>query len=145
TTRPLRGCSPTGGAGAPVANSTRTVRPASTRRRRQTKCCRPYLSGLGCHRRFQDPCHRMRCEIQARRLHISRSRCAQRRRKAETFTVDETSFPNAKSRDPRLIAFKAFADLAGKGSLFVITIAAARRLSPESFGIFALGSTLGWM
>ena len=57
----------------------------------------------------------------------------------------ETSFPNAKSRNALLIAYKAFADLAGKGSLFVITIVAARRLSPESFGVFSLGSTLGWM
>jgi O-antigen/teichoic acid export membrane protein len=59
--------------------------------------------------------------------------------------VDETSFPNAKPRNALLIAYKAFADLAGKGSLFVITIVAARRLSPESFGVFSLGSTLGWM
>jgi O-antigen/teichoic acid export membrane protein len=59
--------------------------------------------------------------------------------------VDETSFPNAKSRNAFLIAYKAFADLAGKGSLFVITIVAARRLSPESFGVFSLGSTLGWI
>jgi O-antigen/teichoic acid export membrane protein len=65
--------------------------------------------------------------------------------KAETFTVGETSFPNAKPRSALLIAYKAFADLAGKGSLFVITVVAARRLSPESFGVFSLGSTLGWM
>ena len=64
---------------------------------------------------------------------------------AETLTVDETSFPNAKPRDAWLIAYKAFADLAGKGSLFVITIVAARRLSSNAFGVFALGSTLGWM
>jgi O-antigen/teichoic acid export membrane protein len=59
--------------------------------------------------------------------------------------VDETAFPNAKPCNALLIAYKAFADLAGKGSLFVITIVAARRLSPESFGVFSLGSTLGWM
>jgi O-antigen/teichoic acid export membrane protein len=59
--------------------------------------------------------------------------------------VDERSFPNPKSRGVLLIAYKAFADLAGKGSLFLITIAAARRLSPESFGVFSLGSTLGWI
>ena len=59
--------------------------------------------------------------------------------------MDETSFPNAKPRDALLIAYKAFADLAGKGSLFVIVIVAARRLTPESFGVFSLGSTLGWM
>lgn len=43
------------------------------------------------------------------------------------------------------MAYKAFADLAGKGSLFVITIVAARRLTPQAFGLFSLGSTLGWM
>jgi O-antigen/teichoic acid export membrane protein len=59
--------------------------------------------------------------------------------------VDETSFPNAKSRNAYLIAYKAFADLAGKGSLFVITVIAARRLSPAAFGLFSLGSTLGWI
>lgn len=64
---------------------------------------------------------------------------------AETLTVDETSFPNAKSRNALLIAYKSAADLAGKGSLFLITIVAARRLSPESFGVFSLGSTLGWI
>src|SRR5476649_2941584 len=76
---------------------------------------------------------------------MSRSQSRRRRERAETLTVDETSFPNPKLRNAILIAYKAFADLAGKGSLFVITIVAARRLSPESFGIFALGSTLGWM
>ena len=64
---------------------------------------------------------------------------------AETLTVDETSFPNAKPHSALLIAYKAFADLAGKGSLFVITIVAARRLSSNAFGVFAIGSTLGWM
>jgi O-antigen/teichoic acid export membrane protein len=59
--------------------------------------------------------------------------------------VDETSFPIAKPRHAWLIAYKAFADAAGKGSMFVITILAARRLSPEAFGVFSLGSTLGWM
>jgi O-antigen/teichoic acid export membrane protein len=59
--------------------------------------------------------------------------------------VDENSFRNAKLRDAILIAYKTFADLAGKGSLFLVTILAARRLSPESFGIFSLGSTVGWM
>ena len=57
----------------------------------------------------------------------------------------ESSFRNAKSRDAMLIAYKALADLAAKGSLFVVTVVAARRLSQESFGIFALGSTLGWI
>jgi O-antigen/teichoic acid export membrane protein len=84
-------------------------------------------------------------DARARLLHISRSPRLTRPREAETLTVDETSFPNAKSRRALLIAYKTFADLAGKGSLFVITIVAARRLSPESFGVFSLGSTLGWI
>src|SRR5882672_7817505 len=67
------------------------------------------------------------------------------RRRAESFTVDERSFRNPKLRNASLIAYKAFADLAAKSSLFVITIAAARRLSPHAFGVFSLGSTLGWI
>src|SRR4029453_11080782 len=60
-------------------------------------------------------------------------------------TVDERSFRNPKLRDAVLISYKSFADLAGKGAIFAITIFAARRLSPEAFGVFSLGSTLGWM
>ncbi|MFI5178801.1 MAG: lipopolysaccharide biosynthesis protein, partial [Vicinamibacterales bacterium] len=60
-------------------------------------------------------------------------------------TAGENTFRNAKLRDAVLIAYKTFADLAGKGSLFLITLVAARRLSPWAFGVFALGSTLGWM
>jgi len=59
--------------------------------------------------------------------------------------VNENSFPNPKPRHAALIAYKVFADAAGKGSLFIITVVAARRLSTEAFGIFSLGSTLGWM
>ena len=59
--------------------------------------------------------------------------------------MDEKSFPNAKLRAPLLVAYKAFADLAGKGSLFIITIVAARRLTADAFGIFSLGATLGWL
>jgi O-antigen/teichoic acid export membrane protein len=81
----------------------------------------------------------------ARLLHITAASRHTRREKAETLTLDETSFPNAKPRDALLIAYKALADLAGKASLFVIVIVAARRLTPESFGVFSLGSTLGWM
>jgi len=59
--------------------------------------------------------------------------------------VDERSFRNPKLRHAFLIAYKASADLAAKGSLFVVTVVAARRLSPQGFGIFSLGSTLGWV
>lgn len=68
-----------------------------------------------------------------------------RHREPERFTVDERSFRNAKPARTLLVAYKAFADVAGKGAMFVVTIVAARRLPAEAFGIFALGSTLGWM
>jgi len=59
--------------------------------------------------------------------------------------VNERSFRNPKLRNGLLIAYKTVADLAAKGSLFVVTVVAARRLSPHAFGVFAIGSTLGWM
>ena len=64
---------------------------------------------------------------------------------AALFTDGESTFRNAKLRPLTLIAYKAFADAAGKGSLLVITLVAARRLSPWAFGVFGLGTTLGWM
>jgi O-antigen/teichoic acid export membrane protein len=54
--------------------------------------------------------------------------------------VDESSFRSAK-----LIGYKSFADLAGKGSIFVITVMAARRLDAGAFGVFSLASTIGWL
>lgn len=59
--------------------------------------------------------------------------------------MDERSFQNAKLSGAVLVSYKAAADLAGKGALFVVTVAAARQLSPESFGIFSLGTTLGFI
>jgi O-antigen/teichoic acid export membrane protein len=44
-----------------------------------------------------------------------------------------------------LVGYRALSDLAAKGSLFAITVFAARRLTQESFGLFSLASTLGWM
>jgi O-antigen/teichoic acid export membrane protein len=64
---------------------------------------------------------------------------------ALVFTDGENTFRNAKLTDLALVAYKAVADTAGKGSLFLITIVAARRLSPSDFGAFGLGTTLGWM
>lgn len=60
-------------------------------------------------------------------------------------TGGESSFRNAKLRYAVLIVYKALADAASKGAFFVITIVAARRLTPWAFGVFALGTTLGWM
>jgi O-antigen/teichoic acid export membrane protein len=95
---------------------------------------------------FQDPCHAPRAvDRKARLLHMQRTDSPKPRRRVARFTVDERSFRNPKLRHASLIAYKAVADLAAKGSLFVVTVVAARRLSPQAFGIFSLGSTLGWM
>jgi O-antigen/teichoic acid export membrane protein len=64
---------------------------------------------------------------------------------AIAFTEGESSFRNAKLTALALVAYKTVADTAGKGSVFLITIVAARRLSSWDFGAFGLGTTLGWM
>src|SRR5579864_6875185 len=64
---------------------------------------------------------------------------------ARVLTEGESTFRNAKLQSSTLVAYKAIADLAGKSSLFFVTILAARRLSPWAFGVFGLGTTLGWM
>jgi O-antigen/teichoic acid export membrane protein len=64
---------------------------------------------------------------------------------ADLFTEGESSFRNAKLRNVLLVAYKTIADIGGKGSTFVITMVAARRLTPWAFGVFGLGTTAGWM
>src|SRR5262249_17622359 len=67
---------------------------------------------------------------------------------AEIVTAGESTFRNAKLQTlstAALVGYKVAADVAGKGSLFVITVVAARRLSPWEFGVFGLGTTLGWL
>ena len=44
-----------------------------------------------------------------------------------------------------LVAYKCLADLAAKGSMFVITVLAVRRLSQDDFGVFSIASTFGWL
>jgi O-antigen/teichoic acid export membrane protein len=44
-----------------------------------------------------------------------------------------------------LVAYRAASDVVGKAAFFVVTIVAARRLSAEDFGVFALGTTIGWI
>src|SRR5262245_41900639 len=66
----------------------------------------------------------------------------------ELVTGGESTFRNAKLRTlstPALVGYKVVADIAGKGSVFLITIVAARRLTPWAFGVFGLGTTLGWL
>ena len=48
-------------------------------------------------------------------------------------------------RDTWLVIYRAATDVAAKGAMFIVTVVAARRLSHEEFGIFALASTLGWL
>lgn len=44
-----------------------------------------------------------------------------------------------------LVAYRAVSDVAGKGAFFVVTLVAARRLSQDAFGLFSLGTTVGWI
>jgi O-antigen/teichoic acid export membrane protein len=44
-----------------------------------------------------------------------------------------------------LVIYRGASDVAAKGVMFVITVAAARQLSRDDFAIFALASTLGWL
>src|SRR5262249_34981000 len=44
-----------------------------------------------------------------------------------------------------LVVYRALSDGCAKGAFFLITLVAARRLSGEAFGVFALGSTIGWL
>src|SRR5262249_18245603 len=81
----------------------------------------------------------------ARLLHTRAVRSPTRRKRTALLTLDERSFRNPKQGGAFLVAYKAFADLAAKGSLFVITVVAARTLTSRGFGIFALGSTVGWI
>lgn len=44
-----------------------------------------------------------------------------------------------------LVTYRAISDVIAKGTFFLLTVLAARRLSGHAFGVFALGSTLGWV
>jgi O-antigen/teichoic acid export membrane protein len=52
---------------------------------------------------------------------------------------------NQRRRQAALVAYRAFSDVAGKGAFFLVTLLAARRLSPDAFGLFSLGTTVGWI
>lgn len=43
------------------------------------------------------------------------------------------------------MAYRAFSDVAGKGAFFLVTVLAARLLPEQGFGVFSLGTTLGWL
>jgi O-antigen/teichoic acid export membrane protein len=44
-----------------------------------------------------------------------------------------------------LMAYRGASDAAAKAVMFAITVAAARQLTREAFGLFAVASTLGWL
>ncbi len=44
-----------------------------------------------------------------------------------------------------LIGYRTLSDLIAKGAFFLVTVMAARRLPVDAFGVFALGSTMGWI
>jgi len=49
-------------------------------------------------------------------------------------------------KKPTMLAtYRAISDIVAKGAFFLLTVLAARRLSAPAFGLFALGSTLGWI
>lgn len=54
--------------------------------------------------------------------------------------------PPARAQAARgLVAYRALSDVAAKGAMFLVTVVAARRLSADAFGLFALATTLGWL
>jgi O-antigen/teichoic acid export membrane protein len=44
-----------------------------------------------------------------------------------------------------LVAYRAGSEAAAKGVFLIVTVLAARRLTGDGFGVFALGTTLGWL
>ena len=52
---------------------------------------------------------------------------------------------NQRRRQVALVAYRALSDVAGKGAFFLVTLVAARRLSQDAFGLFSLGTTVGWI
>ena len=44
-----------------------------------------------------------------------------------------------------LVVYRAVSDALGKGAFLIVTVLAARRLDADAFGLFAVGSTLGWL
>ena len=48
-------------------------------------------------------------------------------------------------RHTLLVVYRGASDVAAKGATFLITVVAARQLTRDDFGMFALASTLGWL
>jgi O-antigen/teichoic acid export membrane protein len=56
-----------------------------------------------------------------------------------------SEYVNPSRRSARLVAYKATADVVSKTVTLVVTIAAARVLAPDAFGVLALAMTTGWI
>ena len=48
-------------------------------------------------------------------------------------------------RPMAMMVYRAASDGLGKGAFFLVTLVAARQLSQDAFGIFSLGTTVGWI
>jgi O-antigen/teichoic acid export membrane protein len=51
----------------------------------------------------------------------------------------------ARGSQTMLVVYRSASDVAAKGAMFAVTVAAARQLSREHFALFAIASTLGWL
>lgn len=56
-----------------------------------------------------------------------------------------SEYVNPRLPSPHLVAYKATADVVSKAVTLVVTIAAARVLAPDAFGVLALAMTTGWI
>jgi O-antigen/teichoic acid export membrane protein len=56
-----------------------------------------------------------------------------------------SEYVNPRVRAPHLVAYKATADVVSKTVTLIVTIAAARVLAPDVFGVLALAMTTGWL
>lgn len=56
-----------------------------------------------------------------------------------------SEYVNPRLRSPHLVAYKATADVVSKTVTLIVTIAAARVLAPDAFGVLALAMTTGWI
>jgi O-antigen/teichoic acid export membrane protein len=61
------------------------------------------------------------------------------------FSQRENAAKGSRVQQAALVAYRAFSDVAGKGAFFLVTVMAARALTRDAFGVFALGTTIGWM
>ena len=48
-------------------------------------------------------------------------------------------------RQTALVTYRVLTDVVAKATVFLITVVAARQLSTQAFGVFSLGSTIGWI